>query len=214
MPIVKTITKANGVTLSFHRIRRVSFSETFVRIDVGSWANQAAHDDGLTAVETTPVVDVALEAGSPAGLFAAAEAALVASAGAFQGGTIVTSTALEGLALAKVRRWSELKLQRDQVEEGGFSWDGAAFDSDPASQMKIQGSAQLATLAMLAGMPYAVDWTLANNSVRSLSGADMLAVGQALGAHILATHVTGRAVRAAVEAAETVEQVLAVAWPP
>lgn len=71
----------------------------------------------------------------------------------------------------------------------------------------------MATLAAQAGQPFSIDWTLADNTVRTLSGADMIAAGQAMALHIEAQHETGRAVRAAIMAATTLAEVDAVQWP-
>lgn len=117
------------------------------------------------------------------------------------------------LAVRKADKWTAIKAARDAIEFGGFTWDGSTFDSDPESQSRIQGAAQLATLAMIAGQAFSVDWTLATNAVRTLTGADMLAVGQAMGVHIMTTHATGRALREAIEAAITPEQLESIAWP-
>ena len=110
-------------------------------------------------------------------------------------------------------KWTAIKAARDAIEFGGFTWDGSTFDSDPESQSRIQGAAQLATLAMIASQAFSVDWTLATNAVRTLTGADMLAVGQAMGVHIMTTHATGRALREAIEAATIPEQLESIVWP-
>lgn len=112
----------------------------------------------------------------------------------------------------KAAKWAEIKRARDQAEFGGFTWDGSAFDSDPTSQSRIQGAAQLATLAQLASQPFSIDWTLADNTVRTLSAADMIAVGTAMGVHISTQHASGRVKRQQIDAASTVEEVNAVAW--
>jgi len=117
------------------------------------------------------------------------------------------------LAVRKADKWADLKQRRGEEEFGGFTWDGSTFDSDPQSQSRIQGAAQLATLAMIASQAFSVDWTLADNTVRTLTGADMLAVGQQMGVHIMTTHATGRALREAIEAATTPEQLESIVWP-
>lgn len=117
------------------------------------------------------------------------------------------------LSAAKETRWEAMKAARDAAEFGGFTWDGSDFDSGPMSQSRIQGAALMATLAAQAGQPFSIDWTLADNTVRTLSGADMIAAGQAMALHIEAQHETGRAVRAAIMAATTLAEVDAVQWP-
>lgn len=117
------------------------------------------------------------------------------------------------LAERKADRWSAIKAERDIREYGGFAWGGSAFDSDPESQRRIQGAAQLAMLSQQLGQPFDITWTLADNSTRTLSGVDMLAVGVALSEHVGALHAAARTLRQQLDAASTAEQVEAVAWP-
>lgn len=113
---------------------------------------------------------------------------------------------------AKLSRWANIKQQREAAENGGFVWDGSRFDSTPISQSRIQGAVQLATLAKLTNQPFGIDWTLMDNSTRTLSGDDMIAVGQSLATHIDAQHVKARQLRERIEAATTPEQVDAILW--
>jgi hypothetical protein len=114
----------------------------------------------------------------------------------------------------RAARWVTLKAERDAFEDGSFEWDGSRFDADPQSQSRIQGAALLALMASLQGQPFEVDWTLANNDVRRLSGSDMIAVGEALAQHVGAAHAIGRELRAALKEAQTRTEIEAVNWPP
>lgn len=231
MPILKTITLPSGVQASFHRVQRVTYTPSAIRIDVASWPGQAQHDEGAAPLALAPVFDVALQ--TTVDVFGTAEAALVVADGAYQGGAIADAVATDPLDAAKARRWSELKLQRDQAEAGGFEWDGSPFDSDQASQLKIIGAAAAAVVAEVrwltacmeaiaaqAGIElppipdFAQAWTLADNAVRTLHRTDIVDVGLALLEHDATVHAIGRTLREAVEAAETPAEVLAVAWPP
>lgn len=109
----------------------------------------------------------------------------------------------------KAQRWREIRGARDAAEFGGFTWDGSTFDSDAMSQSRIMGAAQLAQL----DPAFTIDWTLADNSVRNLSAADMVAVGVALGQHVATQHATARTLRAQIQAATTAAEVEAVSWP-
>jgi hypothetical protein len=113
----------------------------------------------------------------------------------------------------KDARWGLMKIARDQMEQGGFVWDGSTFDSDTVSQSRIQGASQLATLAALASQPFEVPWTLADNTVRVLTGAEMLSTGEAMGIHIMTAHAIGRSLRDVIESATTPEEIEAVSWP-
>ena len=110
----------------------------------------------------------------------------------------------------KAVRWSAIKRERSQREYAGFAWDGSTFDSDAISQSRIQGAVQLANIGPAA---FSIDWTLADNTVRTLSGADMVAVGLALAQHINGLHVISRGLRAQIDAATSVAEVESVVWP-
>ena len=108
----------------------------------------------------------------------------------------------------QVAKWEQIKRARANAEFGGFTWDGSPFDSDAISQSRIQGAVQLAAMAP----GFTIDWTLANNSVRNLSAADLAAVGVALGLHVGTQHAKARVLRAQIEAATTADEVDAVVW--
>ncbi len=109
----------------------------------------------------------------------------------------------------KDAKWVEIKAARSAAEYGGFAWDGSTFDSDAASQQRIIGASQLASLNPSA---FEIDWTLADNTVRTLSAADMQAVGVALGQHVNGQYVHARTLREQIEAAATKEEVDAISW--
>jgi hypothetical protein len=213
MPIEKTLTLANGADTTFHVLRRIEggFPAETLDAHIASYSSEAAYLNGAPYLWTDryPVDAAALAA--PLG--ASIEAWLIDQAdGPFFGGASVPD-GLQSIEVARARKWSQLKQARDAAEFGGFTWDGSTFDSNEVSQSRIQGAAQLATLAMLADEPFEVAWTLADDTVRVLSGADMLAVGRAMGIHIMTVHETGRALRAAVDAATTTTELEAIAWP-
>lgn len=114
------------------------------------------------------------------------------------------------LPTVKLQRWESIKAERSRREYAGFTWDGSVFDSDPVSQSRIQGAVQLAGLDPVA---FSIDWTLADNTVRTLSGADMVAVGVMLAQHVNGLHVIARGLRAQIESATTIAEVESVVWP-
>lgn len=108
----------------------------------------------------------------------------------------------------KLAKWAIIKQARSSAEFGGFTWDGSPFDSDAISQSRIQGALQLAALIP----DFSIDWTLADNTVRALSGSELAAVGVALGLHVGTQHAKARLLRSQIEAATTVAEVDAVTW--
>lgn len=108
----------------------------------------------------------------------------------------------------KAAQWEAIKQARSAAEYAGFTWDGSTFDSDATSQNRITGAVTLAQMSPA----FSVDWIPANNTVRTLTQADMLQVGAALGAHVAAQFATGVTRRAQIEAATTKEAVEAITW--
>ena len=107
-------------------------------------------------------------------------------------------------------RWGLAKINRAQAESAGFYYGGNLFDSDAYSQSKISGAVQMASIAVQAGAPYSVEWTLADNTTVALDAQQMIGVGLALAAHINAVHVRSREIRAALVAATTPQEIEAV----
>ena len=117
------------------------------------------------------------------------------------------------LSSAKHRQRTSINALRERREFSRFTWDGSVFDCDERSQARLQGALQLANMALATGQPFSVDWTLADNTVRTLASMDMVGVGQALAGHVLTCHLTARALKAQIDAAASIEEVEAVAWP-
>lgn len=112
------------------------------------------------------------------------------------------------LADLKAAKWQEIKAERAAAEFSGFAWDSSAFDSDSVSQARLQGALQLAGMVP----DFAIDWTLQDNTVRTLSAADLAGVGMALGQHVAAQHEKARSLRQQIEAAATAEALAAIGW--
>jgi hypothetical protein len=121
----------------------------------------------------------------------------------------VDAREVESVRAAKLAEISEARLA---AEYGGFEWDGSRFDSDPASQQRLLGALALAQFANSVGEPFYIDWTLADNSSRSLTAEEMIAVGRALVAHTSAVHARSRTFKAAVAEAKTLSELDAVKW--
>ncbi len=125
--------------------------------------------------------------------------------------TLITVT--KAIAQRRAERWTVIKALRSAREYGTFTWNGLTFDADAESQRRIQGAVQLAQLAISQGSPFSIDWTLADDSVETLSAADMVAVGVALGQHVQTQHATGRALRQQIIGANSQEDLDAIVWP-
>ena len=108
----------------------------------------------------------------------------------------------------KSAQWALIKAARDEAEFGGFTWDGSMFDSDQVSQARIQGAVLLAT----SNPNFVVDWTLADNTVRSLTADDLTAISQALGEHVSLQHSRARDARALLDQATSISEVQSISF--
>lgn len=101
----------------------------------------------------------------------------------------------------KAQKWDEIKSQRDQIEFGGFEFEGNVYDSDQVSKNRIMGAA-------LAGIDQV--WTLADNTTVDLTASQLQQLYAALQAHIASVHERGRIARQLINEAETKEEVEAI----
>ena len=109
----------------------------------------------------------------------------------------------------KDAKWSEMKHERATREFSGFTWDGSTFDSDQLSQSRISGVALAAAL----DPTMVVDWTLKDNTVRTLTAAEFVQAATSMLVFVGALHATSRLLREQIEAAQSREAVEAIAWP-
>jgi len=116
---------------------------------------------------------------------------------------------LRDLDAIKRDQWSKVKAARDAAIRGSFTWDGSVFDSNETSQRQIQGAVQL---AQLAGTGFSIDWTLQDNSVRTLTSTEMIQVGIALGTWVQTNFTKGISLREQINAATDAASVQAVTW--
>lgn len=214
MTILHTLIAPTGAPCAAFRVLGFEFApheSDLLKVRVGGWARE------LDAADTLPLynwfVTIQLAALNVAQPIQSLEAALTTVADSpWAGGTVVpTSSPLDE---ARTRRWALIKLQREEFIARPIDLAGVGkFDADPKSAENIKGAVQLAILAQAAGQPWQVDWTMFDNSVRTLTAAEVIALGQALGQRVDQAHQTARTLRAAIEAAQTVAQLEVISWP-
>lgn len=115
------------------------------------------------------------------------------------------------LSVARETAWEQVKAARAAAELSPFEFDGGLYDADTP---RISGAALNALMAQLAGVPFSIDWTLADNTVRTLDGGQMQALGVALAQHVGTAFAIARAKRDAIAAAQSPAAAYeAAAWP-
>lgn len=203
----------NGLHVEFHRVTEIRLSPDVVNIEalVESWPTMQAYTLGQDAVVRS-VMRIPADGLPSAPTFLGQIKSALIGPGAFEGGSIVDPEPLD-LTARKNLKWAQIKLERDRVEFGTMTWDGSEFDTNMISQQRIQGAVQLASMSLAANQTFEQDWTLADNSVRTLNASQLVSLGLALAQHVGTAHAIGRGLRAQIFSATTEAEVDAVVWP-
>jgi hypothetical protein len=125
----------------------------------------------------------------------------------YEGGALV-----QVLASVRARQRSVINAGRDAAQDGGADTPFGRMDSNSRSREFLNGAAQLALMAKLAGNPFSVDWTLADNSTVTLDADQMIAAAAAVAAHVDAMQQRGRALKSRIDDAGTLAEIEAVVW--
>ncbi len=114
--------------------------------------------------------------------------------------------ALDELKAAKI---AELKAQRDTAEVQPIEYNGNSYDYDEKARDRINA----AIIALDAqGAEATINWTTADNKDVPVTANDLRAVICAVALRSNALHVKYRDLKAAAEAAKTVEELNAINW--
>lgn len=113
--------------------------------------------------------------------------------------------------------WRMARDQRDEHIDGGAMTPAGAVDSDSMARSNISGATIGALVAKSMGLPYSVTWTLLDNSTATLDADGMIGLGLAVLAHVNACHDRARQLRAAIEGAADMAELLSIdvtaGWP-
>lgn len=212
MTVLKAINTNNGMA-GAHRVVKAEIQDQGLQLQVHMYltAEDAANNQNLRWQEYPVLPLAALDVQDPWGSL---ERGLVEQVGGLlEGGTFVADVAADDLGTARAVKWAEIKAIRDQLECGGFDLAGVGrFDSDAESRARIVGASMAAKIARDAGQPYAINWTLADNTTVELDADAVINVGFALLAHVDGIHQRSRALYAQIQSAEDAQAVAAINW--
>lgn len=113
----------------------------------------------------------------------------------------------------RLRARARINAEREARKDAGCDTPAGFVDTDPASRANVTEAATAAMIAQASAAPFAITWTLFDNSTVDLDAAGTIAMSMAVLAHITAVHDTATALKAAIDAAETAEAIDAVIWP-
>ena len=111
------------------------------------------------------------------------------------------------LAEAKESKKQAINQERDRQERAGFLYDGSPFDTNQISYMRLLGASQTAQTALAMGQAFSVEWTLADNTTRTMSAEDMIAFIPAFAMYSSTLHAKASELKALVDAVLIAEDV-------
>lgn len=118
----------------------------------------------------------------------------------------------------KAAMWAEAKRLRDSAIDAGVPVAGIGiFDSDDQSRANISGAVTMALLAQLNAQAFSIGWKLADNTVTTLSGPQMIGAGVAVGQHVSECHEVAQGLGLAIDDAASHAALdaidVTVGWP-
>jgi len=116
---------------------------------------------------------------------------------------------LAELADARANAWAAVKEARDEAEGADFEFAETLYQPDVA---KITGAVLAAVLPRAEGDPFAIDWTVSDNSVVTLNAQQVMSLGLTLTARINDIHQRGRALRDLIDNATTPAEAYGYTW--
>lgn len=126
--------------------------------------------------------------------------------------TVIEGDLVPDLAAARARQRAIINAARDAAQDGGADTPHGRFDSAGRSREFLNGAVMAATLAGMNQQAFSLAWTLADNSVVTLTGAQIVESGLAVAAHVDAMHQRARVLKARIDVAATLAEIRAVTW--
>lgn len=110
-------------------------------------------------------------------------------------------------------KWRKIKDERDRLEQTGAPYMGKTLDCDEKSVQRITVAVQAAQAAISANVEFSLDWTMQDNSVITMTAAQVCGMSVALAQHSNGLHKTARELREKIEAAKTETDLSLIVWP-
>lgn len=116
------------------------------------------------------------------------------------------------LSALKESKREEINAARNAAEQGGFSYKGKIFDSDPISCIRISSAAQAMQMAVMSEDVPVITWTCQDNSTIDLTAADLMGLVVALAEWSNTCHQKATQIKALLEECQTPEEVEKISW--
>lgn len=117
------------------------------------------------------------------------------------------------LEQVKTTQWNLLKTSRDTSLTSPLTTTYGVFDADYIGQKNITDAIALLQVLESQGTPQTIDFTLYDNSVVTLTTAEMVQVGIALGIRTQGVYAVSRDLRDQINNSTTIPEVESITWP-
>lgn len=112
----------------------------------------------------------------------------------------------------KDAKWAVIKQARDAAEFSTFTYNDMVFDGDLDAQRRLASYISVSKSAIAAGQPFSADFTLADNSLVTLSAQDFVGIELAKVQAVAAAFSHGAMLRNQIELATVVAELTSIAW--
>lgn len=112
----------------------------------------------------------------------------------------------------KTTQWLHIKQARESAINAPLATPYGTFDAHAKARASITDAVLMLQTLSAQGTPQTIDWTLADNTVVTLTTAQMVEVGVLLGQQVQAAYTQARSLRVQIEAATTAQEVGLVVW--
>ncbi len=112
----------------------------------------------------------------------------------------------------KQRKWNEIKVERERLEQAGVPYLGKTLDSDAISVRRIAAAVQAAQAAIAANTPFVLNWTMKDNTTIPMNAEQVVGMSFALLQYLDKLHQISRTLRMQVEAVETIDELANIKW--
>lgn len=109
-------------------------------------------------------------------------------------------------------KWLQVKQARESAINAPLATPYGTFDAHAKARASITDAVLLLQALSAQGTPQTIDWTLADNTVVTLTTAQMAEVGVLLGQQVQAAYAQARSLRLQIDTSTTPQEVALVVW--
>lgn len=199
----------NGALAKYHKIIKFEIQPDSTHATVNSYHTEALD---LISWQDTYTIPLTIKIESIQDI----ELILTYGTAPFGGGSVIPDD-IADLVARKSYVWAEIKNIRYNKINNGVLTTFGLFDSDETSRTNISGAVLSALMASLAATDFSEEWTLQDDTIVTLTGPEMIQVGNEVMTYISQCHSAARTLRDTINACETLEALEAVSiiegWP-